>query len=184
MGLLADSPWNRHPPPAFDYMTTPEPITITADTREPWPHPWQRWLPVHVHLDRGCLDTGDLALAGLPDGAVVERKTVSDFVGCMTSGRDRFTRELARSRYVGAFVIIIEGTLGNVLAARGDMTEASIIGTIAAWTRRYCPIIFAGDERHAAELTWRFLAGQITEAHRIVKATERATSNVLPIEAH
>jgi ERCC4-type nuclease len=160
---------------------TPTPITLLCDTREPWPHPWQRWLPSHVHLERGTLDTGDFVLAGLPDGAVVERKTVSDFLGCLTSNRDRFERELSRSRHVGAFCIIIEGTLGNCLALRGATTEASIIGSIAAWTRRYCPIVLAGDERHAAELAWRYLAGQVNEAHRVIRAAAGVKPNVSAI---
>ena len=36
-------------------------------------------MPSHVELVREALSTGDFALAGLPDGAVVERKTVSIF---------------------------------------------------------------------------------------------------------
>jgi ERCC4-type nuclease len=147
-------------------------VVIVVDTREPWPHPWTRWLPDHVQLERGTLDTGDFALAGLPDGAVVERKTVSDFLGCMTSNRERFERELARSRYCGRFIIIVEGGLLDCLRERGGLSEASLLGTVAAFSRRYAPIIFAGSERYAAELCWRFLAGQITEGHRIVRAAE------------
>ena len=67
--------------------------------------------------------------------------------------------------------MIVEGTLGNVLACRGDMSEASLLGTVAAWSRRYCPIVFAGDERHAAELAWRYLAGQVKEARKVVQVT-------------
>jgi ERCC4-type nuclease len=151
---------------------TPDTITLLCDSREPWPHPWQRWLPSHVLLERATLDTGDFALAGLADGAVVERKTVSDFLACMTSNRERFERELARSRHVGRFVVIVEGTLADCISARGDMTEASLIGTVAAWSRRYCPILFAGDERTAADLCLRFLAGQLVEAERVVKAVD------------
>ena len=150
---------------------TPAPVIIIVDTREPGPvHPWQRWLPSHVSLERGCLDTGDFALAGLPDAAVVERKTVSDFLGCLTSNRERFERELSRSRYVGRFVVVVEGTLQDCIRARGGLSEASLVGTVAAWSRRYCSIIFAGTERHAAELCWRYLSGQINESHRIIKA--------------
>ena len=47
-----------------------------------------------------------------------------------------------------------------------------MIGTVSAWTRRYCPILFAGSEQHAAELAWRFLAGQVNETWKIVKAIE------------
>lgn len=139
-------------------MTT-EPVIIIVDTREPWPHPWQRWLPGHVTLERMALDTGDLAIAGLPDGAVIERKTVSDFLGCLTSNRDRFERELARSRHVGRFCIIVEGTLLDCIRDRGGLSEASLVGTVAAWSRRFCSIVFAGTERNAAELAWRYLVG-------------------------
>ncbi len=147
-----------------------EKITITCDTREPWPHPWARWLPSHVQLERAGLETGDFCLAGLPDAAVVERKTVSDFHGCVTSNRERFERELARSRHVGRFVVVVEGSLFDCIDGSGGLSEASLIGTVAAWTRRYCPIIFAGDERHAAVLAWRYLAGQVSEALKIVRA--------------
>jgi ERCC4-type nuclease len=158
----------------------PATITLTVDTREPWPHPWRRWLPSHVELERATLDTGDFALAGLPDNAVVERKTVSDFLAAMTSNRERFERELARSRHVGRFVVIVEGTLADCIQARCDMTEASLLGTVAAWTRRYCPIIFAGDERTAAELAWRYMAGQVSEARRITRAVEQEANGMKP----
>ena len=77
---------------------------------------------------------------------------------------------MSRSRHVGRFVVIVEGTLLDCIRARGGLSEASIIGTTAAWSRRFCPIIFAGSERLAAELAWRYLSGQITEGQRLVKA--------------
>jgi ERCC4-type nuclease len=83
------------------------------------------------------LETGDLALAAMPEGAVVERKTPSDLVACMTSARERFERELLRSRYLGRFVVVVGGSLPDVLASRRQMSEASVIGTLAAWQRRY-----------------------------------------------
>ena len=49
---------------------------LQVDTREPWPHPWAAFFSPDVRLVRGTMDTGDMALAALPEGAVVERKTV------------------------------------------------------------------------------------------------------------
>ena len=60
--------------------------TILVDSRDPWPHPWAVHFSDAVKLRRGALETGDLALAALPDGAVVERKTVSDLLGCIGRG--------------------------------------------------------------------------------------------------
>lgn len=151
---------------------TPDAITLFCDSREPWPHPWQRFLPENVLLERTALETGDFALAGLPDGAIVERKTVNDFLAAMTSQRERFERELLRSRHVGAFIIIVSCSLEDCIRLRGGLFEASIFGSIAAWTRRGAPVLFAGGEKQAAELTWRYLHGQYTEARRIVQAVE------------
>jgi hypothetical protein len=99
----------------------------------------------------------------------VERKTPSDMVACMTSARDRFERELARSRYLGRFVVVVEGSLPDLLAARRAMSEASVIGTLAAWQRRYAGFVFAGTVKFAAEFSWRYLAGQVSDIQRSYK---------------
>lgn len=44
------------------------PVIITVDTREPASHPWQRWLPAHVTLDRAATITpphGDMVEHGV-----------------------------------------------------------------------------------------------------------------------
>ena len=71
-------------------------MTLLIDTREPWPHPWGRYLPTGWLIERGVLETGDIALAALPDAGVVERKTPGDLVSCIGTGRERFERELKR----------------------------------------------------------------------------------------
>jgi hypothetical protein len=81
----------------------------------------------------------------------------------MTSARERFERELARSRYCGRFVVVVEGSLPDVLAARRQMSEASVIGTLGAWQRRYTGFFFAGSIKIAAEFSFRFLGGQVAE---------------------
>jgi hypothetical protein len=86
---------------------------------------------------------------------------------CMTSARERFERELARSRYLGRFVVVVEGGLPDVLAARRQMSEASVIGTLAAWQRRYTGFFFAGSVKVAAEFSFRFLAGQMAEIQKL-----------------
>ena len=80
--------------------------TIIIDTREDWPHVWAPHFFDKVQLVRGTLETGDLCLAALPDGAIVERKTVPNLLGCIGKGRDRFERELKRSRYVARLLVV------------------------------------------------------------------------------
>jgi ERCC4-type nuclease len=103
----------------------------------------------------------------MPEAAVIERKTPSDLVACMTSARGRFERELMRSRYVGRFVVVVEGSLEDVLASRRQMSEASVIGTVAAWQRRYTGFVFTGSIKTAADFSYRFLAGQVAEIERV-----------------
>lgn len=149
-------------------------MKITIDTREPWPHPWAEYFSADVTIQREGLETGDICLSALPDAAVVERKTVGDLLACLGRERDRFERELQRSRYVGRLVVVCEGTVADLLCeARrrgGGMSDASILGTLAAWQRRFCPFFFAGSVRIAAEFCERFLRGQIREVERASKA--------------
>ncbi|MGC2578881.1 MAG: ERCC4 domain-containing protein [Terrimicrobiaceae bacterium] len=92
---------------------------IIVDTREPWSHPWAEYLPEGFQLERGTLETGDIALTALPPKAVVvERKTPTDLASCIGSGRERFERELRRGRYVGRLIVVIEGGLADVSSRR------------------------------------------------------------------
>lgn len=158
-------------------------MTLLIDTREPSPHPWMPYWSADLRLVRGTLDTGDVALAALPDGAVVERKTIPDLLACLGRERERFERELMRGRYAGRLVVVCEGTVADLLSEahrRGSgISDASVVGTLAAWQRRYCPFFFAGSVAVAAEFTERFLRGQIKDIERPSKALakiERTTA--------
>lgn len=145
-------------------------MTVTIDTREPWPHPWAPYLPAGWKLDRGTLETGDIALAALPESAVIERKTPADLAGCIGRGRERFERELRRGRYCGRFLLICEGNLTDLLLESRGIAPAAVIGTVAAWNLRYCPVIFAGSTKTAADMAFRALAAQIRDIERAGKA--------------
>lgn len=161
-------------------------MKITIDTREPGNgpnHPWAEFWPADVRVVRGTLETGDVALAALPDGAVVERKTVPDFLAAIGRERRRFDLELKRARYCGSFVIVVEGSFADVLSAnhaRGLLTDSAITGTIASWTRRGAPVLFAGSVRAAADLAYRFLSGQVREIERSARAINKTESAALP----
>lgn len=92
-------------------------MTVRLDTRELDPHPWERYLPEGKRIEIGGLDTGDIALARLPEGIVIERKTAFDLAGCIGASRERFKRELKLSRYCGRFIVVCWGTLADVCQA-------------------------------------------------------------------
>jgi DNA excision repair protein ERCC-4 len=126
-------------------LAHPDPgMLVTIDSREPDPHRWERYLPEGWRFERGTLETGDLALAALPDGAVVERKTPSDMVSCIGSERERFERELKRGRYCGRMIVVVEGSLADVVVAGRRLHHNAIIGTIAALTPDFLTLSYYG----------------------------------------
>ena len=135
---------------------------------------WTPYFSDNVTVVRGRLETGDLCVAALPDGAVVERKTVPDLLGCIGKSRDRFERELKRSRYLGRLIVIVEGTLADVLQQAREIHPNAIIGTLAAWQLRYCPVCFAGNAETAARVAERFLLSQVRDLKRQMDLLERA----------
>jgi ERCC4-type nuclease len=147
-------------------------MVLLIDTREPWPHPWAPYFGDGVTVERATLETGDLALAAFPVGAVVERKTAGDFLSVIGGNRERFERELKRSRHVDRFCVIVEAPLSRVIHEARGIHPAAIVGTVAAWTRRYCPILFADTPELAAALALRWLLQPVEEAQRIARAAK------------
>ena len=141
-------------------------MIVLCDTREQKPHPWAALLPSGWGFERVTLESGDFALASHPHGVTVERKTPSDMAGCIGADRERFERELRRSRYSGRFVVVIEGSLNDVPVAARGIHHNAVLGTLASWTLRYCPFVFAGSRRLAAEFAWRLLASQLPSGER------------------
>jgi ERCC4-type nuclease len=143
---------------------------VIFDEREPKDHPWLPYLPQNWEFERASLETGDLALAAIPQSAVVERKTVTDLANCIGGERERFEKELKRGRYVGRMVVVIEGTLAELYTASRAINYNAITGTLAAWTLRYCPFVFAGSVSAAADFAFRSLAVQVRDSERLLKA--------------
>lgn len=85
-------------------------MDITIDTREQTP----------FHFDgatvrRGTLTTGDYAITG-DKGFAVERKSFDDFLGTISTGWERFQREIARAKKQGYVLpIIVEGSISDCL---------------------------------------------------------------------
>ena len=141
-------------------------IVVLVDTREPWPHPWAALLPEGWVLERASLETGDFCLGSHLDGTLVERKSPSDMASCVGSNRERFERELRRSRYCGRFVVVVEGSLSDVAVAARRVHHNAVLGTLASWTLRFAPFVFAGSQRLAADFAFRLLASQLPSEER------------------
>ena len=74
-------------------------------------------------------------------------------------------------------IVVIEGTMADVIAASRGVSPNAIVGTLAAWTLRYCPFVFLWLTARCRKFSFRFLAAQVRDAKRMAKviAKERAT---------
>jgi hypothetical protein len=129
-------------------------LRIVIDTREqaPWSFPVE-----YAETIRGTLPTGDYALAG-DMGFAVERKSLDDFLGTISTGWERFERELDRmdEAKFPAKVIIVEGnfasccyqtTLEGITSPRHNhpkLTPQFVFMRLAELTFRRVSVLFAG----------------------------------------
>lgn len=99
-------------------------IPVIIDTREQTPWSFD---PTQVAASIGTLRTGDYALAG-DDGFAIERKTLDDFLSTISSGWERFQRELERARDRMPFMpILVEASLSDCCFREGWHADAPII---------------------------------------------------------
>lgn len=136
-----------------------DPLAIVIDTREqtPWSFPADM-----ATTTRAKLQAGDYALAG-DDRFAIERKTLDDFCGTVSTGWARFCRELDRMDAAG-FVgkpIIVEADLADIYAGRHNHIKLGA-GFIV---KRTCQLLylgaavyFAGNTAQAIGLAWQMLA--------------------------
>lgn len=147
-----------------------DPLHIAFDTREQTP--WI-WPPSEASTTRMTLDTGDYALVddvddGIPAFAI-ERKSLDDYLGTISSGWKRFCREIDRMDGWPMKVIIVEGELAQVCYRSAELaihapehahyrlSPAFVMLRTAELTARGVSVMFAGDPSYAAHLALAIL---------------------------
>jgi len=128
------------------------PLRIIVDTREQRPYQFEKY---EVEAIRHTLKTGDYSLAGYEDRVAFERKSLDDLIGCLTTGRDRFERELARAKGLDLFAVVVEASMQDVKQGkfRSKVNPHAALQSIIAFQVRYgCQFIWAGT-REEAEYT-------------------------------
>lgn len=152
--------------------------TLLIDTREQLPLMFDDWPTASA-----TLPVGDYGIAGFSDWDnprfVVERKSLSDLIGSLTFGRDRFMREVEKLRQFGFAAIVIEASEAEVLNGNYNSRTPpqSILASLAAiQVRAGVHILWVGD-RHGAEVCVKRLARQFgrgiaKDAKRIEAACE------------
>ncbi|GFK92341.1 hypothetical protein NNJEOMEG_00165 [Fundidesulfovibrio magnetotacticus] len=133
-------------------------LSLVVDTREQAPYGFERF--PGVELVRAGLPTGDYSLAGHESRAAIERKSLDDLIGCLTTGRERFERELERARALDCFAVVVEASMEDV--ARGRFTSrmnphAALQSVLAFQVRYGCPFVWAGSRRGGEYVTFWML---------------------------
>jgi DNA excision repair protein ERCC-4 len=133
-----------------------EPV-IVIDSREQEPLSFSR-----LQSKTGTLTSGDYSVCGLESLFAIERKTITDLVGCcIGQNRERFERELHRLRGFRFKRLLVVGTEAEILQGdyRSNIKPQAVTGTLRAFEVRYdVPVVFCDTAEAAANRieSWAF----------------------------
>ena len=132
-------------------------LQIVRDTREQHPFLFEKY-PVKVIP--GALNAGDYSIPGFLDCVAVERKSLADLIGCLTSDRERFIRELERLRGYESAAVVVEASFYELAAGkyRSRFSPENAVQSIVSMMQKYrMPFFFAGTRPDAERFTFDFL---------------------------
>jgi len=142
-------------------------MTVIIDTREQTP--WGL-APFGCTVKVRKLNAGDYALEGDEDNFTIERKSLQDFLGTVSTGWDRLQRELGRTLgFTQSMPIVVEGDFaefcyrmerGQLLAPEHPhhrLGPAFCARRVAQLTRMGCQVVFAGNADNAALIGYAML---------------------------
>ncbi len=148
-------------------------MKIIRDSREQSPFHFEDGRYEGVEVIEGTLTTGDYSIAGLESRVAVERKSLADFIGSISTGRERFERELTRARGLDAFMVVIEAPFSDLVAGnyRSRMDAKAATQTTYSFMARYrCAFHFAQSRAWAEYAAYHFLRHYARQVKREYKA--------------
>ncbi|MEW6351579.1 MAG: ERCC4 domain-containing protein [Thermodesulfobacteriota bacterium] len=158
-------------------------VVLTVDTREPEHTSWERFFS--LPSVRQKMDTADYGILGVPDVGI-ERKTATDLAQCLSWERDRFCKELERSRALRFFRVIVECDARSFLQGRygerrSRVNPDAIWESLASFTARYnTRFLFASDAPTAARMCQSLLTKWLRENWNILEAVRKANADHNP----
>lgn len=159
-------------------------MKLVVDSREQSPFPFTGY---DCEIVPGSLTTGDYSLAGLEGHIAIERKSLADLIGCLTSGRERFERELARGRGMSVFAVVVESSWEDLAAGRyrSRMEPAAAVASVLSMSMRYrVSFHFCGSRGQAEAVTFHLLRLYLQSAEKRLRALVRAHGATEQTEQH
>ena len=134
------------------------PFVVVIDTREQLPYTFKNievgGKRLNVPTERGTLASGDYSIKGFENLITIERKSVCDFYGSITTGRERLKAEFERMESMQFSAIVVEGRLETVLDSlfHGRRVNPNAIrATVASWSVKYQTRWFFSTSREQGE---------------------------------
>lgn len=151
-------------------------MRILIDSREQTPYAFAGAQYQGTTATTGTLTTGDYSLQGLSDLIALERKSLSDLTGTLTTGRDRFKRECERGKGFQYFGLIIEASIEDVRKHnyRSRMTPQSLLQTLATYSVRYgLHVHWCGSRAGGEYMTYSLLQKFLREQQNRLEAIQK-----------
>lgn len=130
-------------------------MIIICDNREQSPYRFDSIPYDGATVESGTLQTADYSLKGLEDKIGIERKSLDDLAGTLTSGRERFQRECERGKGLEYFGLVIEASMEDVRRHkyRSKMKPQALLQSLFAFSIRYGLHVFWCGSREGGEYT-------------------------------
>lgn len=149
-------------------------MRIAVDNREQNPYHFDGY---SCTVEAATIGTGDYSVVGFTDKIALERKSIDDLLGCLTSGRERFERELARSRSLDRFCVLVEAAFEDLAKGiyRSAMKPHAACQSIIAWQIRYgVSFVFAGSRKASEYYCFSYLQKYVYEIEERMKMLTKA----------
>lgn len=129
-------------------------FTVIVDTREKRPLSFTG----HPVVRRG-LRTGDYSIDGYADKIAIERKSLPDLLGSLTSGRKRMDACVERLLQYESKALLIEAMPFNLENGcwRPKVHPNAVLGSVISWKMRGLPVIYASTQEQASRYVLWFL---------------------------
>ena len=133
-------------------------VKVFVDSREQQP-----WDLSPMRTETTTLATGDYSSAC--GRYLLERKNgIDELISCMTSGRERFERELERMQAFESAIVLVESAYDELATGqyRSRMNRDSALATLVAWQQRYqIPFQFCGSRTEAERFAQSYFHQQL-----------------------
>lgn len=139
-------------------------LVFITDSREQCPYQF-----TGRKTESAALSVGDYSIKGLEGEISIERKS-DDLIQSICQDRERFERELERSRSLKYFALVVETSLTELTMGRyrSRMTPQSAIQTLLTFSVRYgIPVFFAESRESEKKLLSEILMSSSRRIRRV-----------------